>query len=42
MNIRAKSIVTTLALTLIATAPAWSQSLLKRLDPDNDGTIEGV
>jgi hypothetical protein len=40
MNIRAKSIVTTLALTLIATAPAWSQSLLKRLDPDNDGTID--
>src|SRR6478752_8450219 len=40
MSIRAKSIVTTLALTLIATAPAWSQSLLKRLDPDNDGTID--
>jgi hypothetical protein len=22
---------------LIAAAPAWSQSLLKRLDPDKDG-----
>jgi EF hand len=25
---------------LIATAPAWSQSLLKTLDPDNDGTVD--
>ena len=40
MNIRGKSIFTTLAIMLIATAPAWSQSLLKRLDPDNDGTID--
>ena len=23
-----------------ATAPAWSQSLLKTLDPDNDGTVD--
>src|SRR5262245_4845832 len=39
MSIR-KSILTTLAITLIATAPAWSQSLLKTLDPDNDGTVD--
>src|SRR4029434_1590707 len=40
MSIRAKSILTTLAITLIATAPAWSQSALKMLDPDNDGTVD--
>ena len=40
MSIRGKSILTTLAITLIATAPAWSQSLLKTLDPDNDGTVD--
>jgi Ca2+-binding EF-hand superfamily protein len=40
MNIRGKGIFTTLAIMLIATAPAWSQSLLKRLDPDNDGTVD--
>jgi Ca2+-binding EF-hand superfamily protein len=40
MGIRAKAILTSLAITLIATAPAWSQSLLKRLDPDNDGTVD--
>jgi Ca2+-binding EF-hand superfamily protein len=40
MSIRRKSILTTLAITLIATAPAWSQSLLKTLDPDNDGTVD--
>ena len=40
MNIRGKSILIVVALALIATAPAWSQSLLKRLDPDNDGTID--
>src|SRR5262245_51870976 len=39
MGIR-KSILTTLAITLIGTAPAWSQSLLKTLDPDNDGTVD--
>src|SRR5882757_3570134 len=40
MSIRAKSILSTLAIALIATAPAWSQSLLKTLDPDNDGTVD--
>jgi hypothetical protein len=40
MSIRGKSILTTLAVTLIATTPAWSQSLLKTLDPDNDGTVD--
>jgi Ca2+-binding EF-hand superfamily protein len=39
MGIR-KSILTTLAITLIGTAPTWSQSLLKTLDPDNDGTVD--
>ena len=40
MSIRGKSIFATLAVMLIATAPAWSQSLLKSLDPDKDGTID--
>ena len=40
MSIRGNSILITLAVTLIGTAPAWSQSLLKTLDPDNDGTID--
>ena len=39
MSIR-KNILMTLAITLIATAPAWSQSLLKTLDPDHDGTVD--
>ena len=39
MRIR-NSISMTLAITLIATAPAWSQSLLKTLDPDHDGTVD--
>jgi Ca2+-binding EF-hand superfamily protein len=39
MSIRT-NILTTLAITLIATAPAWSQSLLKTLDPDHDGTVD--
>lgn len=32
--------LTPLALTLAAAGPAWSQNLLKTLDPDNDGTID--
>src|SRR5258708_20049427 len=40
MNIRRRSILATVAITLIGTAPAWSQSLLKTLDPDNDGTVD--
>ena len=39
MSIR-KNILITLAVMLIATAPAWSQSLLKTLDPDHDGTVD--
>src|SRR5262249_4456893 len=39
MSIRT-NILTTLAITLIATAPAWSQGLLKTLDPDHDGTVD--
>ena len=40
MNIRGKTISAILAITLIGFAPAWSQSLLKTLDPDNDGTVD--
>jgi hypothetical protein len=40
MSIREKSILTILAIMLIGTAPAWPQSLLKTLDPDNDGTVD--
>ena len=40
MSIRGQSILTTLAIALIGTTPAWSQSLLKTLDPDNDGTVD--
>ena len=40
MNIRRRVISATLAITLIGIAPAWSQSLLKTLDPDNDGTVD--
>jgi Ca2+-binding EF-hand superfamily protein len=40
MSIRGKSLLTTLAVTLIGATPAWSQSLLKTLDPDNDGTVD--
>jgi Ca2+-binding EF-hand superfamily protein len=39
MNTR-KNILAALAISLIATAPAWSQSLLKTLDPDHDGTVD--
>ena len=40
MNIRGRAISATLAITLIGIAPAWSRSLLKTLDPDNDGTVD--
>ena len=40
MNIRRRTISATLAITLIGIAPAWSQSLLKTLDPDRDGTVD--
>src|SRR6476646_3772101 len=40
MNIRRRAVSATLAITLIGIAPAWSQSLLKTLDPDNDGTLD--
>jgi hypothetical protein len=40
MGIQRRSISATLAVILIGTAPAWSQSLLKTLDPDNDGTVD--
>jgi Ca2+-binding EF-hand superfamily protein len=36
MSIRGKSILITLVASLMGTAPAWSQSLLRTLDPDND------
>jgi hypothetical protein len=40
MNIRREIISATFAITLIGVVPAWSQSLLKTLDPDNDGTVD--
>jgi Ca2+-binding EF-hand superfamily protein len=40
MITRAKIIVASLALTLVGSAPAWSQGLLKILDPDKDGTVD--
>jgi EF hand len=41
MPIRRTSLLATLAVTLIGTAPAWSQSsTLKMLDPDNDSTVD--
>jgi Ca2+-binding EF-hand superfamily protein len=40
MSIRQKSILATLAITLIGAVPAWSQSLMKTLDPDNDSTVD--
>ena len=40
MSIRRTGMLATLAITLIGTAPAWSQSLLKKLDPDNDRTVD--
>jgi hypothetical protein len=40
MGIRKRSILTAFAIMLIAAAPAWSQSLPKTLDPDNDGTVD--
>jgi Ca2+-binding EF-hand superfamily protein len=40
MSIRERSILITLVIMLIGIAPAWSQSLLKTLDPDNDGTVD--
>jgi hypothetical protein len=40
MNIRRKTISATLAIALIGVVPAWSQSLLKTLDPDKDGTVD--
>ena len=40
MRIARTLALASLALTLAATAPAWSQNLLKTLDPDNDGTVD--
>ena len=40
MSIRRKTVLITLAITLIGTAPVWSQSLVKTLDTDNDGTVD--
>jgi hypothetical protein len=40
MRIPRRSILAALVVTLIGTAPAWSQSALKMLDPDNDSTVD--
>jgi hypothetical protein len=35
-----RTVLLTLALSIIASAPAWSGSPLKLLDPDKDGTVD--
>ena len=40
MSMGQKSILASLAIILIGTVPAWSQSLTKTLDPDNDSTVD--
>jgi EF hand len=40
MSIRGKTVLIALAITLIGAAPAWSLSLLKTFDTDNDGTVD--
>jgi hypothetical protein len=35
-----RTVMLTLALSMLGTMPAWSASALKMLDPDNDGTID--
>ena len=40
MTLRHKFLVASTALVLMGSSPAWSQSLLKTLDPDNDGTVD--
>lgn len=40
MSIRRQTLWAALAITLIGTAPAWSQRLPKTLDPDNDSTVD--
>ena len=40
MSIRRNCLIASLGVLLMATSPAWSQSLLKSLDPDNDGTVD--
>ena len=40
MSIRRNCLVASLGVLLMATSPAWSQSLLKSLDPDHDGTVD--
>ena len=40
MSIRRNCLVASFGVLLMATSPAWSQSLLKSLDPDNDGTVD--
>lgn len=40
MTLRRPIVLTSLALSLAFTAPAWSQAALKALDPDKDGTVD--
>jgi EF hand len=40
MSIRRTGLLAAFAITLIGTAPAWSQSLPKTLDPDNDRSVD--
>src|SRR2546430_16279288 len=40
MSLRQKCVLASIGLILIGISPAWSQSLLKTLDPDHDGTVD--
>jgi Ca2+-binding EF-hand superfamily protein len=42
MNFRQTCVVASLGVLLLGASPAYSQNLLKSLDPDNDGTIDLV
>jgi Ca2+-binding EF-hand superfamily protein len=39
MSLRQKCVLTAISLILIGTSPAWSEGLLRTLDPDKDGTV---
>src|SRR5215469_16379170 len=39
MSLQQKCVLTAISLILIGTSPAWSEGLLRTLDPDKDGTV---
>src|SRR5215813_2958718 len=40
MSLRQKCLLASIGLILIGSSPVWSQGLLQKLDPDNDGTVD--